>query len=145
VAETAEGDGVTLQIVVAHLLVGKGKHVMPEPGSPDRGDVVGRQRFRQVDAGDVLVRIIGRQGEAGADAHLQHTGAGQGVDQLDGAPPARAGDRAEDLVIDPGPAPIGLAHGFGIERRAGVADPGLLEELGHGTVTTPVRRSWPGG
>ena len=39
-AETAERDGEAFEIVIAHLLVREGEHVMLEPGRADVSDVL---------------------------------------------------------------------------------------------------------
>ena len=85
----------------------------------------------EVDADHPLLRPVARQGEAGADAHFQHAGAGEAVHRLHRAAAAMGGHAAEDHVIHPSPATIGVAHPLGIQDGAGVVTVGGVGADGH--------------
>ena len=64
-----------------------------------------------------------RQGEAGADADLQHVAAGEAVHQGHGAAARQQADAAEHRIIDARPAAVGGTHSLGVHgcSRSGAA------------------------
>ena len=65
---------------------------------------------RQVDADDLQMPPIGRQRQAGADAHLEHAALAL-VDDLDRVLAPLGGDEPEGVVVDRSPAAIGALDG----------------------------------
>ncbi len=72
----------------------------------------------QIDAGDPLVPSVARQGEAGADAHLEHPLAGERVHRRHRPAAAEGGHAAEHGVVHRCPALVRGAHLLGVERRS---------------------------